>query len=244
MNLDSRLISILKNADQVLALTGSGVSAESGIPTFREAQSGLWSKYDPQELATPQAFLNNPDLVLSWYHWRIQLIDNAIPNLAHKTLTDFENLFPDFILATQNVDGLHQEAGSNNVLELHCSISRARCWQSGHRFDSWEYQNGVLPTCPICQSLLRPDVVWFGESLPDIELSAAFSAARKSQLFLCIGTSALVQPAASLPFAAKDSGAYIVEINVEPTPLTTYSDFFLQGSAVEILPQLKTELLG
>ena len=236
------LINQLKNAHFVAVLTGAGISAESGVPTFREAQTGLWAQYDPQTLATPQAFRNNPKLVWDWYAWRRELVGQAAPNPGHIALAELENSIPHFTLITQNVDGLHQQAGSNNIIRLHGSIMETKCFEQGHVVDSWPESDDMPPRCPTCSSLLRPDVVWFGESLPKQAIETAVRAAESCDLFLSIGTSALVQPAASLPLIAQRAGATTVEINPQSTPLTQQMDFVLQGAAGTILPMLVEKL--
>lgn len=241
-SLPHRLVEELQTAEHIVVLTGAGVSAESGVPTFREAQTGLWAKYDAQELATPAAFRRNPKLVWDWYQWRRGLIWSASPNEGHYALAQLEQLCPRFSLITQNVDGLHQEAGSVNVIELHGNLWRNRCFANGHPVDP----GGEIlapdtdgpPRCPRCQSLLRPDVVWFGETLPRSSLDAAYAAAQTCQLFLVIGTSAVVHPASSIPYVAAESGALIVEINPERTPLTPHADFALHRPAGQIVPRL------
>ena len=242
MKIPRVLIEKLRDADGVVVLTGAGISAESGVPTFREAQTGLWSKYDPQELATPSAFINNPGLVWDWYKWRRELISKASPNLGHSVLANLENIFSKFTLITQNVDGLHQRAGSRKVIELHGNLARARCWENGHLFNSWEEAGDEPPACSKCGSILRPDVVWFGESLPRQTLTLANEASVNCDIFFSIGTSALVHPAASLALIAKRNGASIIEINVQTTPLTPDTDFFLQGSAGKVLTELEKAL--
>src|SRR5215216_8205809 len=185
----------LRAARRVAVLTGAGVSAESGIPTFRDAMSGLWAKYRPEELATPEAFRRNPALVWRWYAWRHGLVSVAEPNAAHRALAEMERRVPDFTLITQNVDGLHRRAGSRNILELHGSLERARCSRCDARqpFPAGSGEGGP-PPCPACGAPLRPGVVWFGESLPEQALEAAFGAAQACDLFLSVGTSNLVQP--------------------------------------------------
>jgi NAD-dependent deacetylase len=241
MDFSGELIGLLRSANSMAVLTGSGISAESGVPTFRDAQTGLWEKYDPLQLATPEAFLENPELVWSWYKWRRQLIKNATPNPGHFSLVDFESKFDNFTLITQNVDGLHQRAGSKNVIELHGNINRSRCWRDGHHFDVQPDNGPAPPLCPNCGLLLRPDVVWFGENLPVEELETASVAVRSSDIFFSIGTSAVVYPAASLIPEASRWGAAIVEINLELTPISTLADFLLQGKSSQILPNLYKE---
>lgn len=238
LSIPSKLIEALHTARHVAVLTGAGVSAESGVPTFRDAQTGLWAQYDPQELATPQAFRRNPKLVWEWYAWRRELVDQAKPNPGHLALVELERRVPKFTLITQNVDGLHRQAGSHNVIELHGNIRRTLCFDEGTVVESWAETDQVPPVCPRCGGLLRPDVVWFGETLPPQALSAAFEAAEGCDLFLSIGTSALVHPAASLPLVALQRGTTTVEINPDTTPLTSAVTFALPGPAGHVLPQL------
>lgn len=233
-----QLTEALRSARYVVVLTGAGVSAESGVPTFREAQTGLWAKYNPEELATPQAFQRNPKLVWEWYTWRRQLVGQAKPNAGHLALAELEKLIPRFTLITQNVDELHQQAGSSSVIELHGNLNRTICFSERKVVESWSETGDIPPRCPDCGSLLRPDVVWFGETLPAEALSAAFNAAEQCDLFMSIGTSALVHPAASLPVAALERGAILVEINPGTTPLTSHATYALRGPAGQVLPQL------
>jgi NAD-dependent deacetylase len=227
----------------VVALTGSGISAESGVPTFRDAQTGLWSRYDPQELATPEAFARDPELVWRWYAWRRSLVEGARPNAGHRALADLERRTPAFSLVTQNVDGLHQEAGSTNVVELHGNIRRTRCPAENVPVEP-DGTDPLPPLCPNCGSPLRPDVVWFGEALPVAELEAASEAARSCDVLLSVGTSGLVYPAASLPYEALENGAIVVEVNLEATPLSASADFSLRGRAGEVLPRLVGAAFG
>lgn len=236
------LLLILNRAKHVCVLTGAGISAESGVPTFRQAQTGLWAQYNPQELATPEAFRQNPRLVWEWYGWRRRLVAEAQPNAGHLALVELETFFPVFTLITQNVDGLHRRAGSRHVVELHGNIQRTRCFDADHTVDHWEEGPSSPPACPHCGGLLRPDVVWFGESLPSEALAAAWQAAESCEIFFSIGTSALVQPAASLPLVARSAGATTVEINPDDTPLSAQMDFRLRGAAGQILPSLVAAL--
>lgn len=237
MDFPPELIETIRSAEQVVVLTGSGISAESGIPTFRDAQSGLWAQYSPEELATPDAFRYNPQLVWDWYQWRRELIRKSEPNAGHLALAKLEEIVPAFTLITQNVDGFHQLAGSSNVLELHGNIMRTKCFENNHPVDDWQ-SGSVPPECPVCASYLRPDVVWFGEQLPRAVLEGAIYASRESDVFLSIGTSALVEPAASLPWLAVQNRALLVEININPTPITESADHVFEGLAGEILPKL------
>ncbi len=230
----AKLIEIVRTAQRVAVLTGAGTSAESGVPTFRDAQTGLWARYDPLELATPEAFRRNPRLVWEWYAWRRELVAKATPNPGHLALAQMETYVPEFTLITQNIDGLHQCAGSQQVIELHGNITRTICVDNRHLVNT--LPKGVPPHCPHCNGLLRPDVVWFGEALPNNALQQARTAVNHCDILFSIGTSSLVQPAASLPFEAHD--AHLVEINPDKTPLTSYVHFALHGKAGEVLPHL------
>jgi NAD-dependent deacetylase len=243
-DLPQALIEALRDAHSVVALTGSGVSAESGVPTFREAQSGLWERYDPQELATPEAFDRDPRLVWEWYEWRRKLVLEAEPNPGHLALAELERRTPNFTLITQNVDGLHERAGSRAVIELHGNILRSKCSREGVMAEPEDHDEDMPPRCPRCGANLRPDVVWFGEMLPPGALHAASEAARGCDLFLSVGTSSLVYPAAALPYEALETGATLVEVNPSETPLTQYATFALQSRAGDALPNLLREVCG
>lgn len=208
-----RLITTLRSAVRVAALTGAGVSQESGLRTFRDAQTGLWAQYRPEDLATPEAFARNPKLVWDWYAMRRARSLEVQPNPAHFALVEMAKRIPDFTLITQNVDGLHARAGSPQVIELHGNIRRVRCSAACGVVESWREVPDGVPVCPTCGALLRPDVVWFGEALPREALERAVHAARTCQVFFSIGTSGLVQPAASLAYAARNQGALLVEVN-------------------------------
>ena len=218
-------------------LTGAGISAESGIPTFRGA-GGLWKQYKPEDLATPEAFAKDPRLVWEWYDWRRELIAKAAPNSAHKALVQLEVRKPNYTLITQNVDGLHDLAGSGRILKLHGDIWRFRCTVCGA---NWPNRKTPLPKIPphcACGGLARPDVVWFGEPLPEGMMNEAEHAVSSAQVFLVIGTSASVYPAASLIPLAQNAGAKTIEINTEETPFSPRVDCVLRGSAGELLTQL------
>lgn len=233
-----KLLSLLRSSNRVAVLTGAGVSQESGLRTFRDAQTGIWTQYRPQDLASPEAFRRDPQLVWDWYAWRREAIKGVRPNPGHYALVEMERRLPAFTLITQNVDGLHRLAGSRRVLELHGNILRVRCSECGTFGDDGQEEAEQVPHCRLCGGLLRPDVVWFGEALPRAELEQAVEAARGCELFLSIGTSGVVQPAASLAYAAHNRGAVLAELNPEATPLTPKVDFFLQGKSGEILPAL------
>ncbi len=237
-NIPPRLVAALQNARHVAVLTGAGVSAESGVPTFREALTGLWSQFNPEELATPQAFRRNPKLVWEWYAARREMIRRVEPNPGHYALAKMERRVPRLTLITQNIDSLHQRAGSRRVLELHGNISRVKCFKEETIVATWADDGQVPPRCPDCGSYLRPDVVWFGEMLPPQAMQEATEAAQTCDLFFSIGTSALVEPAASLPYDALANGAMVVEINPQETPLSSHAAFHLAGPSGRILPSL------
>ncbi|MCX6143466.1 MAG: NAD-dependent deacylase [Ignavibacteriales bacterium] len=238
MTFSENLISTLKNAESICVLTGAGISAESGVPTFR-GEEGLWKKFKPEELANFDAFICNPDLVWEWYAYRRRLIHEVKPNPAHYALVALEHFANNFTLVTQNVDNLHRRAGSKNVLELHGNIERSYCIQCRALAPDAvpEGPTGVQ-RCTKCGGLVRPDVVWFGEMLPLEVFSKAESAARQCDIFFSIGTSAVVYPAASLPYTALDHGAFVVEMNLESTDLSSRAHEVLTGKVGEILPDL------
>jgi NAD-dependent deacetylase len=227
----------LVKAERVAALTGAGISAESGVPTFRGA-GGLWRNYNVMELATPHAFARDPKLVWEFYNWRRNLITGLTINPGHKALVDLETRLSHFTLITQNVDGLHLKAGSKNLLEIHGNLWKVRCTKCHTVTLDMSSNMGPLPKCQECGGLLRPHVVWFGESLDFALLNRAIEAARSCQVMLVIGTSAIVQPAASLALEAKEAGAVVAEINLEETPNSEMMDFVLPGKSGEILPKL------
>jgi NAD-dependent deacetylase len=232
-----RIRAWLQSASSIAILTGAGISTESGIPTFR-GPGGLWREYRPEELATPQAFARDPKLVWEWYDWRRGLIAQAAPNAGHTALAELERRAKDFTLITQNVDGLHDRAGSRRLLKVHGDIWTVRCSQCGReRHDARPSIPDLPPYCT-CGALERPGVVWFGESLPSDVWQQAERAAQQSQVFLVIGTSAVVYPAAGLVGLAKSAGAKVVEINVAETPISEMVDSSLRGPAAEILPKL------
>lgn len=244
MEIEKDLIQLIRSSNHLVVLTGAGVSQESGLRTFRDAQTGLWAQYKPNELASPEAFRRDPKLVWDWYTWRREAVKGVRPNAGHYALVEMEKHLPHFTLITQNVDGLHRMAGSQTVLELHGNIQRVRCADCYTFTEVWGDDSEYVPRCTVCGGLLRPDVVWFGESLPREQLEAAVEAARSCDVFFSIGTSGVVQPAASLAFAAHNRGAVVVEINAEPTPLTSKADYTLQGRSGEILPQFVKAVWG
>ena len=238
------MVETLHNAQSIAVLTGSGISAESGVPTFRDAQTGLWARYDPMDLATPEAFARDPRLVWEWYAWRRGLVEGAAPNSGHEALAQLERHVPEFVLITQNVDGLHRRAGSQRIIELHGNIMRSKCSLEAVILEPGEDDRDVPPSCPRCGASLRPDVVWFGEMLPQEALEEAFESAQNCDLFFSIGTSSLVQPAASLPFEALRSAIAVVEINLDETPLSRHAEYALRGRVGEVLPALVRAAYG
>ena len=233
------LIQRLRTAKRVVVLTGAGVSAESGVPTFRDALTGLWATFDPLELATPSAFARNPKLVWDWYAERRAQLLQVAPNAGHLALAQLEARVPAFLLATQNVDGLHARAGSREIVELHGNISRVRCSREDRVVLRWDEPfDAMPPRCPACSAYLRPDVVWFEELLPARALERAEEAARDCDLLIVAGTSGEVYPAAAIPQYAKSAGARIVEVNPNPTPLSALADDVLRGPSASVLPAL------
>lgn len=227
----------LREAASVLVLTGAGISAESGVPTFR-GPGGLWRNYRPEDLATPEAFARDPRLVWQWYDWRRSLIARAQPNEGHRALAALERRKETFLLVTQNVDGLHERAGSRRVVKLHGDIWRVRCTACGAVSRDERAPLPELPPRCHCGGLLRPDVVWFGEPLPAAAWREAEAAARSADLMLLVGTSAVVYPAAGLAPLARGAGARVMEVNVEETPVSGLADCSLRGRAAELLPRL------
>ena len=237
---------VLATSRRVVCLTGAGVSAESGIATFRDAASGLWSKFDPQQLASQAGFAADGSLVWRWYMERLAAVERAQPNAGHLALAQLARLIDNFTLVTQNVDDLHERAGHDHVLHLHGRLSRFRCnlCRHEHQLIEGERTAPAPPQCPLCGDRVRPDVVWFGEALPGRILDVAWQAAERCQLMLVVGTSGVVYPAAQLPLVAQAHGATVIDINPECTPISEVADFFLQGSSGEILPQLLAALKG
>lgn len=236
MNIPNELIEKLARANYVVVLTGAGVSAESGISTFRDPD-GLWVKFNPVELASIEGFLSNPQRVWDWYQYRREVLQKAKPNAGHYAIVEMERMFPQFKLITQNVDRLHQSAGSTNVIELHGNIIENHCFDCKKLYyGEVSFPNGVIPRCPECGGLIRPSVVWFGEMLPVDALRDAELAAEECDVFFSIGTSAEVYPAASLPYIAKRNGALIIEVNPNFTQLTKLVDFHIQETSAKALP--------
>ena len=236
-----QVIEQLRKAQRIAVLTGAGISAESGIPTFRDALTGLWENFKPEELATVEAFKRQPKLVWDWYAMRRAMVHEVEPNPGHVALARMAEHVPHFTLATQNIDSLHQRAGSQQVLELHGNISRVKCL-AGHgvvaEADWVADAEGGVPRCPDCHGLLRPDVVWFGEYLPLAALEQAQKAFRQADVIFSIGTSGMVPPAAHLPLLGLENGAFTIEINPDETQLTPYLECCIRGPSGLVLPQL------
>ena len=240
MNFDKTLIEKLRTSKSIVFFTGAGISAESGIPTFR-GKDGIWNKLKPEELANFDAFLKNPELVWEWYKHRKQIIKESKPNAGHLAIAEAQNIFPKVSVVTQNIDNLHRRAGSKTVYELHGNIERNYCIRCKTFYnEELDFSNGV-PICK-CSGLIRPDVVWFGEVLPEDQFNLSEKAAEDSDIFFIIGTSAVVYPAASLIFTAKQSGAYLIEVNIEETEISHFVDKSLFGLSGKILPALIKEV--
>lgn len=222
-------------------LTGAGVSAESGLQTFR-GMEGLWDDFDPMKLATPEAFACEPKKVWEWYQWRREKLPLVQPNPAHKAIAEMERYFDDFLLVTQNIDGLHQRAGSMNMVELHGNLNRNKCSRCGILIETLPASDEIPPRCA-CGGRIRPDVVWFGEMLPEAVLKKAWRAAESADLFLSVGTSSVVQPAASLGLVAKNNGAFLVEVNLEKTELSGIFDQVFLGKGGQVMPLILEEII-
>jgi NAD-dependent deacetylase len=233
------LVPVLANARHIVVLTGSGVSAESGVPTFRDAQTGLWARYRPEDLATPQAFQRDAQLVWSWYEWRRGLVRGAAPNDAHRALATLAQRHPPLTLITQNVDGLHQRAGSPSVIEFHGNLFVDRCSRAGcHAQPCRDEPVSAPPSCPRCGKRMRPGVVWFGESIPEEAMTAAEAAVASCDVFLSLGTSSQVYPAAAFADLAARHGACVVELNPQVTALSPRAGFCIRDQAATALPAL------
>lgn len=236
IDIPEEVISTIRKAKRVSVLTGAGISAESGIPTFRGA-GGIWEKYDFRKLATPEGFRDDPRLAWEWYQLRQREMKKAKPNPAHETIAEMEKHFDEFTVLTQNIDGMHRRAGSRNIVELHGSIWRMRCTRDGTIIDLDSPVEEIPPLCH-CGSILRPDVVWFGEQLSSEALETASRVASESDVLFVVGTSAVVYPAAALPVLTKNSGGFVVEINIEETDISSFADCSILGRAGEVMPVL------
>ncbi len=237
----SHAAAVLSGSELTAVSTGAGISRESGIPTFR-GSDGIWKEHKPEELASREGFLSDPALVWKWYRQRLFTAREKEPNPGHRALAEMESVIPSLTVITQNVDNLHRRAGSGNVVELHGNIERFKCLERSHPAEFDPEWGDEPPRCRICGSLIRPDIVWFGEPLPREELEYAFDISSRCDTFLIVGTSGLVQPASHLPLLAKRSGAKLIEINVKESALTGLADIFLQGRSGEILPDIINEM--
>ena len=233
----SRIRSRISTVSSIVVLTGAGISADSGVPTFR-GEDGLWRRFRAEDLATPEAFRRDPVLVWEWYNWRREIIAIKNPNAAHHALVKLERQARSFTLITQNVDGLHAKAGSKNITEIHGNIWKTRCTVCGDVSHNFDVPITILPHCKKCNGLLRPHIVWFGESLDPADIKRSMDAMHTCEVLLVIGTSGIVQPAASFVSTAKGAGAYVVEINIEETPNSYLVDEVLVGRASDVVPLL------
>jgi NAD-dependent deacetylase len=239
MQFDAELLDLLRQSREIAIFTGAGVSAESGVPTFRDAQTGLWANFSAEELATPTAFRRDPVTVWQWYAWRRDLMRNALPNPAHLSIAALEKHVAKVVVMTQNVDGLHRKAGSTDIIELHGNIWDDVCFDCGKPASGDVPMDGAgMPRCVHCGGILRPGVVWFGESLPTEAWQRASHVAEYADVFFCIGTSSLVEPAASLPHFAHSNGKTVIQINPEETRHDEFAHHVLRGKAGEVLPAL------
>lgn len=241
IDIPDKLIEQFSSAKSVAVLTGAGVSAESGIATFRDPD-GLWSKFNPAELASAKGFMSNPELVWEWYNHRRKVVYDTTPNPGHHAIAEMEGLFDDFTLITQNVDGLHEIAGSKNIHELHGSIIKNHCFSCGTPYNAAiDLESKQLPACE-CGGQIRPSVVWFGEMLPEKALSESEKAAMRADIFISAGTSGEVYPAAGLPGIAKRHGALTIDVNKTKSLLSSSADYFLEGSSGEVFPMLLAKI--
>lgn len=242
-----RAVEAIVKADLLVVATGAGMSKESGVPTFREAQHGLWARYRPEELASPEGFRRDPARVWGWYNYRRQLAHKSTPHGGHRALAKLEALVPRLAVVTQNVDGMHQRAGSRTVIELHGNLQRFKCFDHGHPVELEPPLAEVVgslepPRCGHCGSYVRPDVVWFGETLSPGSMDEAQRLAQSCDVMLVVGTSGIVYPAAGLPLTARAGGATLIEVNVVPSELTRVMDIVLAGAASSVLPELVSRI--
>jgi NAD-dependent deacetylase len=233
-------VTALAGARRVAVYTGAGASKESGIPTFREPETGLWAQYDPMELATEEAFLRQPELVWSWYEHRFGIVATAEPNAGHRAIAELETLVPHVAVITQNIDGLHQRAGSSHVVELHGTMHSFRCMSGRHRGYRREDLAGQVQKPPRCPDgeLIRPEVVWFGEGLPAGALEEGEQLAARCDVMLVVGTSGVVWPAARVPLTAREAGATVIDVNPDRDELARIADVHLRGGGAAVLPAL------
>lgn len=243
-NFPEKLIERLLSADSCVVLTGAGVSAESGVPTFRDAVNGTWSRFNVEEFGTPDAFKRDPKKVWEWYEYRRMQASDIKPNPGHYAFAQLEKIFPEFWLITQNVDGLHKKAGSKNILALHGDIYKNKCFEEDIYIEDLPESDEKPPRCPNCGGYIRPAVVWFHEPLPEQEIKKAIEKTSDCDVFIVAGTSAVVYPAAELPIIAKRNGAYVIEVNLEQTPISDQLDITILGKTGEVMPELVRTLEG
>lgn len=232
------LLDHLHKARRVVAITGGGVASESHFLSFSEAHRGEWSRYDMSELATPQAFLRNPRLVWDWYAYRQRGASELLPGPTHHALVELEQIYPEFTLITQTIDGLHSKAGTHNLVELNGCLHRLRCFEAGHPAESWEYTGELPPHCSQCGSLLRPDVVMYGEGLPQVELRRAREAVSQCDMLLCLGMIGAIEPVSSFPFLARRAHAHVIAITPEDSIYTLLADKVIEAHPQDVLPEL------
>lgn len=235
----------LARARNVVVFTGAGVSRESGIATFRDPEEGIWRKYDPMQMATLEGYVRDPEFVWAWYEHRFGKAADAEPNPGHYAIAALEGLVPSLTVVTQNIDGMHQRAGSSDVIELHGSMHRFACLYRKHgdfTLGDFADQDERPPRCPECGELVRPDVVWFGEALPEDEFDRGQRLSATCDVMLVVGTSGIVFPAAALPLQAAHAGAVVIDVNPEPGPLTSRATIYLKGRGGDILPRLVDEV--
>ena len=242
LSLPDSALKRLQTARYVVALTGGGMAAESHIPSFREARVGDWAAYDVSELATQQAFVRNPRLVWQWYDHRRHQAEEATPSPAHFALVDLEQHYPAFTLITQTIDGLHWRAGSRDLIELNGCLRRGRCFEAGHILSSWEEEGEVPPLCPHCGSMLRPDVVMFGEGLPERELKQARKAVEQCDVLLCVGAISAIEPVSSFPFVARRVGAMVISIADADSIYSLLADYVIPEKLNTYLPELVKQI--
>ncbi len=238
--MDSVLDKLL-NSKKIVFFTGAGISAESGIPTFR-GSNGIWNKLKPEELANFNAFLKNPELVWEWYQHRRKIVNETKPNKGHLAIALFENYFDSVTVITQNIDNLHKRAGSKTVYELHGNIERNYCIDCHSFYNDNPESLGKIPKCKKCGGLIRPDVVWFGEFLPQDQFSKSEKAVRECDIFFSVGTSSIVFPAASLIYTAKDSRCFMIEVNINRTETSHLFDKVFLGQAGKVLPEILNKI--
>lgn len=244
LSLPDHVLERIKAARYVVALTGGGIAAESKVLSFREAHAGEWAQYDVSELATQQGFVRNPRLVWEWYDYRRRRADLAEPSPAHYALVDLEQHYPQFTLITQTIDGLHWRAGTRDLVELNGCLRRGRCFEAGHITSTWEEDGDMPPRCVHCGSVLRPDVVMFGEGLPEAELKRARKAVEQCDVLLCVGTISAIEPVSSFPFLARRAGALVLSVADDDSIYSLLADCVAPEPLSMFLPALVQTVVG